>query len=726
MSNQSLYNILLTEFAPQCDKLIQSDQYNNTQSITRNTLFKLNPIILAYLARLYYLRQHNSTTFTVQEYNDSQNQLLSHTIQCIQQYYSTYDNNDIDNLSNQLYINTLYLQIIYYSLHYTNTTELHSTQYTMSLGTKHRLDSIVELSKLCTVNKTDQIQYNKNIITLYRSIFQYMQYYNNNIHHALYNIYNENNQKFNDYNKQQHIIDHEIAAALESVFPQTGISQYLLISPGNQKYQISILVSVVHGIRLYNKYIDKGGAGINEIYNTLDKSIAASIDQVQQQLDQVNDTICSITILLQTESKQNGTITSNINILQSYLILLKQYSKYCQYSLNELNALLQQSVQPSLASYQSQLQQIQSHIGNKHSVSKELVYPLFTTLSQSYNELVQYRCRHMSLTNVIHQCEIWHKSVHRDHYIQNSDLVLADTLLKQQYGNNQIEHTDSVFDRFVTTVPHSTTALNTDCIQSLLVRHTIETTIDYPLLPVQYNGHDCIELIQYNILCTGNVQLGIIHYNNQYYTFHSIDNMKLFCGDPQYYIDQLLHTVCNKYTQLIDVLNLHHTIQYTDLTQYCQSLYNNDSLDPHSNTLCLSDKVDASTQLSNEYINTDQRVDPYYWNVWDLRRQQIQLTNITNMVTHSTQTHQSHYKRDNSSQYTLQSVSSDGTMPGVSTMTRIDKSQNTSSSQQYINGLRSNGNKSINISKVIHDDIVDEHTNNKLNTNKYSNQPKYQ
>jgi len=63
--------------------------------------------------------------------------------------------------------------------------------------------------------------------------------------------------------EDERIQDREIAAALESAFPREEIIQFGGKSRRVRKLQIERLHLVVLGIRIFNKYVGKGGAGID-------------------------------------------------------------------------------------------------------------------------------------------------------------------------------------------------------------------------------------------------------------------------------------------------------------------------------------------------------------------------------------------------------------------------------------------------------------------------------
>ena len=57
----------------------------------------------------------------------------------------------------------------------------------------------------------------------------------------------------------------EVAAALESVFPRSGLPAFTALSPSDKAAQLFELANIVLGIRLFNRHIGKGGAGIADV-----------------------------------------------------------------------------------------------------------------------------------------------------------------------------------------------------------------------------------------------------------------------------------------------------------------------------------------------------------------------------------------------------------------------------------------------------------------------------
>ena len=57
----------------------------------------------------------------------------------------------------------------------------------------------------------------------------------------------------------------EATAALQSVFPQTELANFLSLSKRDKERQLIELTQIVTGIRLFNKECGKGGDGIDNL-----------------------------------------------------------------------------------------------------------------------------------------------------------------------------------------------------------------------------------------------------------------------------------------------------------------------------------------------------------------------------------------------------------------------------------------------------------------------------
>ena len=86
--------------------------------------------------------------------------------------------------------------------------------------------------------------------------------------------------------------EREIAAALESVFPRIGLKAFTSLAAEDKVAQLHELANIVLGIRLFNRHIGKGGAGIQDVPRVAAELVASLVGQVGEDLEGV-ETLCA-------------------------------------------------------------------------------------------------------------------------------------------------------------------------------------------------------------------------------------------------------------------------------------------------------------------------------------------------------------------------------------------------------------------------------------------------
>ena len=127
--------------------------------------------------------------------------------------------------------------------------------------------------------------------------------------------------------------------------------------------------------------------------------------------------------------------------------------------------------------------------------------------------------------------------------------------------------------------------------------------------------------------------------------------MLAFIENPEKYVLGVLQEA-QKYPPLIHMIRVQDAFPYSSITSFI------DDYSKHPDFRSLFDNrgtisVDAGCETPLHMVESN--IDPNYdWNEWSMRRKALQLANIRNMKTHSTQTNLSHYKRDSETQVTIQ------------------------------------------------------------------------
>ena len=76
------------------------------------------------------------------------------------------------------------------------------------------------------------------------------------------------------------------------VFPRVGLKAFTALPPDDKTAQLHELSNIVSGIRLFNRHIGKGGAGISDLPTTCAELVAALINKVAAELESV-ETLCA-------------------------------------------------------------------------------------------------------------------------------------------------------------------------------------------------------------------------------------------------------------------------------------------------------------------------------------------------------------------------------------------------------------------------------------------------
>ena len=203
--------------------------------------------------------------------------------------------------------------------------------------------------------------------------------------------------------------EREIAAALESVFPRIGLKAFTALPNDDKIAQLHELANIVLGIRLFNRHIGKGGAGIVDLYVQASQ-LALELVAATSELTQHAEATCSQyadVIGLKYRMAADGEAPLR---LQAELTNRRQYAAY----LRDLGTGFKQSgehVEELSHMYLAEMQQLQSLVGARSSVPKEQVYPRFDSLAKLWSgfrdELALLQAREVTL-ETLKVSDPWH------------------------------------------------------------------------------------------------------------------------------------------------------------------------------------------------------------------------------------------------------------------------------------------------------------------------------
>ncbi|CAF1493419.1 unnamed protein product, partial [Didymodactylos carnosus] len=216
----------------------------------------------------------------------------------------------------------------------------------------------------------------------------------------------------------------EATAALQSVFPQTELGNFLNLSKRDKDRQLVELTQIVTGIRLFNKECGKGGEGIDNLPAILNEAIPATLKEIQQQTDDAIDSSEKLISVLDAmnalQHKQLSKETPRKRIQESMInsrqleLYLKILSNDVKQSAREVEELLQQ--------FKFRLEQLKTTIQNKTAVPTAQVYPQFMHLASIWFGFQDEMVLLSVLSNILYSLEP---------YTLNTKELLADDAVRK-------------------------------------------------------------------------------------------------------------------------------------------------------------------------------------------------------------------------------------------------------------------------------------------------------
>jgi hypothetical protein len=447
-----------------------------------------------------------------------------------------------------------------------------------------------------------------------------------------------------------------------------------MMSSDEKTNQIRDLVNIVLGIRLFNREIKKGGAGLVDIPALVSADVDKLYEELELESTEMGDICYTYSDIINLEFEKPGSIAASLGRLQDelsnrrqYILLIHQLQHEVLESIDVIKAGKQQLFE--------EMEALKTLVGLRTSVPKEQVYPKFHVLAGTWKALKREREKTTMRRQLLEQLLL---------FKDNFEASLLDDdieLVKQTPLENQ--KPTLAFEEFVQTVagePSNEPALFDRCVR--LVK---ETTPNFMSLPLEHQGYCPWTIVTRQcLLLPGNPNLGIIKYKGKHYSFITDQAMRDFIADPEKFIEGVVIR-SRKTPALIHLLCLQPYIPNSDISELfsIQDIFDNNTL-PTST----ASKADASAQTPSTYINTDTADPNYEWNEWAMRRKALQMADLCNKRTHSTQTIKSHFRRENDSQTTKKLPDIHGVMPGKGTQTGIEKGTNVERQVRYISGLR--------------------------------------
>ncbi|OWZ12540.1 hypothetical protein PHMEG_00014283 [Phytophthora megakarya] len=552
----------------------------------------------------------------------------------------------------------------------------------------------------------------ETLSTLYKHIFTLLMLDADGLNNCNNNESGDNNGK-NHINSGKQLaerrsMEKEIAAALESVFPRIGLKSFATMSPDDKRFQLDELTRIVEGIRLFNKELGKGGAGIPASARDIEDNVVALSKLVRDEVHDANEVCTEYTeVLLHAhhqlgagngiDSSESPPSTNEIARWQDELSNRRQFLSYLQ-SLEEDITFSHEKVGTRLQMFQADMSALHNLVGARTSLPKSHVYPLFETVSRSWaelhkeHELLQARARAL-------------RSLLRFKATFERTLSPESPVVRQARRGGSIA-TEDLFSHVETFPAERQIAAdantrgfglrgdemdgdedesnpNEEEGSDFPIRMPVESTPEFMQLPLEYQGFCPWTVVERGgLLLPGDPSLGVVQYRNAYHVFVNERALGEFMIHPRRYVQGVLHRAARQ-PALIYLLRLQDSFPNITLSSLLKMCYCFRAEGAHGVHSLLapppSQKVDACTSTPTHFIQ--KRIDYNYdWNEWNLRRKSIKIANLRHCRTVGAQTTLSSFHREIDTQVYLPA--------DVDCQTNEDRGTNPPRATTFFTGLR--------------------------------------
>jgi len=418
----------------------------------------------------------------------------------------------------------------------------------------------------------------------------------------------------------------ETTAALQSVYPQTELANFVALQTMDKQTQLEELCQIVTGIRLFNKECGKGGNEIDDLPEILKKSIPQTTQSIDDALVKAQETSYKLTSLI----LKHGEALENRKLLLSVLYNGRQFEMYIRALMNDI-IMSARAAEATINDFTIKMKHLKDSVQSKTAVPTGQVYPLFIIIAKLWKTLQEEIVLVGITANTVTQLESYQ------------------TVCEEQLPKFEL---DAMLSKTTTSV--ETDVQRAEKIEPQVFQAKAQRGVDLELIDASncpninqikfdLSGFCPIALVENSgLVLPGLPHLGILRYGENFYVCSSNEAIEKLIRSDSTDIDELLvnvNSLAAQSPELIGLIGLSQ--QFTESGKYTGSQKMRPIL-----------KRDSGCQTDTHFY--DSIIDPdYHWNEWELRRKAIRLANLTHKITHSTQTNKSHFRSENGTQVYL-------------------------------------------------------------------------
>ncbi|XP_048001594.1 cilia- and flagella-associated protein 206-like [Leguminivora glycinivorella] len=414
-------------------------------------------------------------------------------------------------------------------------------------------------------------------------------------------------------------------AALESVFSIEDLQLFVALPRTEKKEQLTELLAIVSGVRLFNRDCKKGGDQIPDLpFNLVDAGkacLAALSNSLFGVMQRVNTLTAAIEDTAAVESETGNVMIKppdntelsieNYQHIFNLLAFSRQYEVIIRRLLSDVE-LMDSNANLYVERVREALENLHAAVKYKAAVPVAVVFPLFGRLWHTWR----------GMQNIMYLVSTVNRVMTALANLQGQMQMPTDTLDTMLAG------------KAITTDQERMS--KTISIEERLSMGSLRNYVqDTPLTGekhTQYLGF-CALCLCAGALVPGNPRFGLIKHGGRRYAFCSVKMATQFSKEPQRYVNEVLHYARNN-PHVINLLNIWDAVyQVRDVDSLVVK---------HVKKIKVHEKeIQTEAHPIAEYKEKN-----YHWDLWEWKRRACQWATIVNCRTKSTQTNYSHLRSE--------------------------------------------------------------------------------
>ncbi|XP_058446414.1 cilia- and flagella-associated protein 206 [Malaya genurostris] len=406
----------------------------------------------------------------------------------------------------------------------------------------------------------------------------------------------------------------ETTKALNSVMSRSDKAKFVTLDRKDRLLALKDIREIVCGIRIFNKHAGNSANGMSDLPRILEQSHESTKSILQITLCEIMDKVNLLTSALNSsiayDLRNRAIVTllpenvsaDDLDMLKDLLVMYRQHEVYTRKLIDEL-ALIKFNVDTCNQEYKQKLIKLHEAVQYRTAIPTDRVFPKFSELThiwlQYQNQiylLSEINQISNTLTNLTEKC------------------LSFDDLAYRLLGECQIQ-TD--LDRLNRTNGKRLIIDSEDACE--IIPYASSMKIEFLKFCVWH-------LAEANgLLIPGNVNMGICQYQKEKYAFNIPEPVVFFNEDPDMYLFKIVKLARKKV----------HLVPFLDIFYKVQNAYNSKSME----VFRIKGPVTCEQEVQTELHPIPSNINRHYrWNIWDLRREAISLTNMRMKQTSSSQT----------------------------------------------------------------------------------------